>query len=621
MRPNFETIQDVEKFEQIDWQDRISAKTGYETFRQVAEDAPDRIAITARAPGGVDATTRNVSYGQLLSDINRCANLFQSRGLRRDEAVTHLLPLLPETYALAFAAETVGILNPVNPMLEVEHLIGITKAANSRILVIPGPAFSVEVYTKGMEIAAGNPTIHSVFVLGGSDDCDGAKVVDFLPALAAHDGSGIAGEISTGLDDVVAYYHTGGTTGLPKLAQHTQQMRVVQNVSNGALLGLDSEECVLQGLPMFHTAGCIIIGMFPLMHGARLLLLSPVGYRDPTAGADIWKIIEREKVTILTAVPTVFVGLLNVPVGNADLSSLRVVLTGGAPTPPSLLDQLDEKLGCKACEGFGMTEMGGMCNIQTPEMEHIRGSVGLRGPYIGVRVADDTEHGPGTSSAPIGHIGTLCYGGPCVMPGYADGRAQHETFTSDGWLNTGDLAREVAPGEVAIVGRAKDMIIRSGHNIDPVVIEDVLFEHPAVELTAAVGLPDPYAGELPMAYVKLHDGAKASAEELNEFARTHISERAATPVEIVVIDQMPKTAFDKIFKPALRNSATQMVYDRLVREALSGDASHKVTVETDPECGTMAFVELGCGPDPEMAAKINKVLCPFKVGYELVWAS
>ena len=205
------------------------------------------------------------------------------------------------------------------------------------------------------------------------------------------------------------------------------------------------------------------------------------------------------------------------------------------------------------------------------------------------------------------------------MPGYVGGKAQAETFTDDGWLVTGDLARIDENDELWITGRAKDLIIRGGHNIDAMVIEDALHRHPAVELAAAIGKPDEYTGEMPVAYVQLKPDAQVSADELIEFGKQEITERAAIPTEIILIDVMPKTGVDKIFKPALRFDAIKRTFEQRINKLMSIKA--KVEVANDPSLGTLARVIVSGTKDTAIEKKINSALNPFPTQHAIEWAN
>jgi fatty-acyl-CoA synthase len=209
-----------------------------------------------------------------------------------------------------------------------------------------------------------------------------------------------------------------------------------------------------------------------------------------------------------------------------------------------------------------------------------------------------------------------------VFPGYVEERHNRTAFVADGWLNSGDLGRLDDRGRLWITGRAKDVIIRGGHNIDPIVIEEVLYQHPAVSLAAAVGKPDAYAGELPVAYVQLKPGCAAEPAELADFARERIPERAAAPREVFVLDPLPMTGVGKVFKPALRWDAAQRVFSELLAPLASDGVGLEVSVGAHPTHGTLAAVTLRNAPPARRAAlqqAVDEALAPFTIRHSVSW--
>ncbi|MBT4688947.1 MAG: AMP-binding protein, partial [Rhodospirillaceae bacterium] len=206
-----------------------------------------------------------------------------------------------------------------------------------------------------------------------------------------------------------------------------------------------------------------------------------------------------------------------------------------------------------------------------------------------------------------------------VTPGYVQEQYNADALLPDGWLNSGDLGRFDSAGRLWLTGRAKDLIIRGGHNIDPAVIEETLHQHPAVELAAAIGKPDSYAGELPIAYVQLKPGAQASAEALQAFAREHIPERAANPVNLFLLDVMPQTAVGKIFKPALRWDAIQRVFTELLTPvAEAAGAEIAVAAGASDVHGTLVSITVtGADKNAGLIKEIDRALASYSIKYEV----
>jgi len=332
---------------------------------------------------------------------------------------------------------------------------------------------------------------------------------------------------------------------------------------------------------------------------------------------DWWSIVERNKVTVGGAVPTSLAAIMNVPRDGHDLSSLKVFVSGGSTVPVELIRRIEGELGVPVVEGYGMTEVHCYSTMNPMHGERRPGSVGLRLPYTEVRVADVAPDGSGGGTirgdCPLGTIGHVLMRGPQVTPGYLDKRHDKGAMLADGWLDSGDLGRLDKDGYLWLTGRSKDLIIRGGHNIDPIVIEEALVRHPAVETAAAVGLPDAYAGELPMAFVQLKPGAEVTPDELREFCHREIPERAAVPVQVVPIPLMPLTGVGKIFKPALRLDAAQRAFAAALAPLKAEGATVEVTVRNDPTHGTLAVVRASGAAREAVAKRCADLLGGFQI--------
>jgi fatty-acyl-CoA synthase len=615
----FRNLSDVVEFEKEAEEKWLASGTIYNAFCETVAEYGDKIALTALPPGDPLGQGLDISFNTLLAKTNQAGNLFLSAGLQPDESVSYLLPLSPQAFYTLLGTKAVGMVNAINPMLEPHHLHGIAEAANASILVVPGLKLSPEIWEKAVYMIEHMPNLKAVYVLGGDTECDGVKIFPFDSALAGQATDKIHNLPARGLDDIVGYYHTGGTTGVPKLAPHTNRMQLIQLASTGFLMGATNRDSILAGMPLFHISGSIITGLVPLLTGARLVIVSSQGFRDPLVIGNYWKLIEKYSITILGGVPTMMSALINIPVGEADISSLRVGIVGGSASPIEVLKAVTDHSSTPILEGYGMTEVTSFTTMQPRDGVTRFGSVGLRGPYVDIKAVMVDDRGQIVRDAKTDEIGVIVMKGTCVMPGYVQTQHNASAFAGQGWFNSGDLGRIDADGYIWLTGRAKDLIIRSGHNIDPSMIEEVLHEHPAVELAAAVGRPDSYTGEMPIAYVQLKPNMVATPEELKEFARARIAERAANPADIHLLDLIPLTSVGKIFKPALRQDAIERVFSAQL-DVLKADAAViELVVENNPVHGLMARVKVFGGNKEYLEEKIHALLSPYTVHHEIEW--
>jgi fatty-acyl-CoA synthase len=558
------SLADVERFEaEVPLAERIPHRSVYDVLARAAAQHGDRTALTMVMSGDDDEEPRRVSYVDLLGLVTRTANLFTSLGGERP-GVAYLLPTLVETHAVLWGAETAGYAVPMNFLLQPDDLHALLEASGATVLVALGPHPVLDIWEKAVELQRRIPGLTLVRV--APPGTPSAEDVVELSSLAGQpDDRLLAPPPATG-DEVAAYFHTGGTTGAPKLAAHTHRGQLVAAYGGAALLDLGPDDVVTGTLPMFHVAGTILLGVSTFLSGSELLLLSPAGLRNPVMVERFWRLCERYGVTVAGAVPTSLGALTHVPTAGADLHRMRVALTGASPLPAAVRERFEEVTGRPVKEMYGMTEASGLISFNPARGNGGSGSVGFRFPYTRVvcrRLDDDGELG---EVCEPGEIGVVTVSGPTVSPGYRDPTQGAGTF-QDGVLVTGDLGRLDDDGYLVLEGRAKDLIIRSGHNIDPQMIESALQRHPDVVLAAAVGQPDAYAGELPVAYVELRPGSQVSEDELLRFAEQEISERPAWPRQVHVVPQVPITAVGKIFKPSLREDAVEQVVRALLDEA------------------------------------------------------
>lgn len=596
------TLSDVERFESaMPLQQRLPGDSVYDVLVHAAEVHRDRTALTMVMTGDDDERARSVSFPELLGLVRQTANLLSDLGGVRP-GVAFMLPTLIETHAVLWAAETVGYAVPINFLLQPDHIRGLLEASDATVLVTLGPHPQLDIWEKSLELKRQIPDLILVRVAPpGTTPVEG--VIDYFDVIGDQPADRLVFDSPGHGDDVAAYFHTGGTTGVPKLAAHSHNGQLAAAFGCAALINLGPDDVITGTLPMFHVAGTILMGISTFIAGSEIVLMSPAGLRNPAMVEGFWRICERYGVTLAGGVPTSIGAIAEVPLDGADISSVRGGLTGASSLPVAVSEKFEAMTGKRLNEIYGMTEASGLISCNPFEGEGGAGSVGLRLPYTKVTVRRLDEDGTLGDPCDVDEVGVLTIGGPTVSPGYRDEKQNVGTFI-DGQLNSGDLAYTDADGRVYIAGRSKDLIIRSGHNIDPLMIENTLQRHPAVAVAAAVGMPDSYAGELPVCYVQLFPDVTVTEEELRAFAEAEISERPAWPKDIRIVDAIPMTAVGKIFKPFLREDTVRRTVQTILAERhLAGD----VVVAAGGPRGMRVDVTLA-DSDDKGASELREVL-------------
>ncbi|KAF0172313.1 MAG: fatty-acyl-CoA synthase [Rhodobacteraceae bacterium] len=399
---------------------------------------------------------------------------------------------------------------------------------------------------------------------------------------------------------------------MPKVAQHRVQGMIYNGWLGHSLLFRETDT-VMCPLPLFHVFAVYPILMSMIASGGHVVFPTPAGYRGDGVFDNFWKLCERWNVSYLVTVPTALSALLQRPV-NANIATLRGAFSGSAPLPIELFNRFEKITGVQIVEGYGLTECTCLVSINPPEGAKKIGSVGLPFPYCDVRIVATNPDGSPRECA-LDEVGEICVSNPGVYPGhtYTEADKNKNLYYDATYLRTGDLGRLDADGYLFITGRAKDLIIRGGHNIDPAIIEEALMGCDGVGFVGAIGQPDAHAGELPCAYVELTKGATLTEAALMDYARKHIHERAAQPKHIEILPELPKTAVGKVFKPDLRRRAITRIYDAALHDA--GLPAHVGAVVEDKKRGLVAkLTRTGTVSDEAIRA----VLGQFTQGWD--WA-
>ncbi|TCK84027.1 acyl-CoA synthetase [Paraburkholderia sp. BL9I2N2] len=588
------------------------------------------------------------TYRELVRDITRTANMFARLGVRDDSVVAYLLPNLPETHLVIWGGEAAGIVCAINPLLEGAAIAELLNAAGAKVLVTLAPFPGTDLWPKVQSVLDRVKSLQHLVLVNLADRVRGPKrfVAQLLQrrecarlhgrgslrhAVPSHIGihafsKAIARESGTVLlnlrrfnpDALSSYFCTGGTTGLPKIAMRRHSNEVANAWSVGQFFGDDMGpgKTIFCGLPLFHVNAVLATGLVPFSRGAHVVLGTPQGYRGDGVVKRFWKIVEHHRINFFSGVPTLYASLLDVSIDGHDISSLEYGLCGAAPMPVEVFRTFQERTGVRILEGYGLTEGACVSSVNPPLGERRLGSIGLRVPGQEMKAVLVDAAGRFVRDCGANEVGLLVIAGPNVFAGYAQSDQNKALWMDMGdgkrWLNTGDLGCCDADGYFWLTGRKKDLIIRGGHNIDPATIEEPLHRHPAVQIAAAIGRPDAHAGELPVAYVQLKPGASATEHDLAEFLRREISERAALPKQIRIVDAIPLTAVGKLFKPDLKRRETADVLRSALDEAGIGGA--RLTVSDDASRGMSLRLELA---DSTLEARAAAVLGRFPFAFSI----
>jgi fatty-acyl-CoA synthase len=619
--PTFATEADVRAFEQVPYANRISAQSTYDAIKLGAAKDPDAPAIQFLPNADPADTPIVISYRDFVARVTQAANMFHVLGASGSDVVSFLLPLLPEAFITLFGAEAAGIANPVNSLLEPHQIAEILEAANTAVLVALGPVPGTDIWKKVEQVRGRLKHLKAIVQVHGPGD-PANKIYSFGDLIKEQPTDRLVSNRRITGEQTAAYFHTGGTTGTPKLVCHTHANQVYQAWACNLLLKSRPGGNLLFGMPLFHVGGSLTQALSNLSGGNCLVVLSPSGWRNPAAVKNIWGLVERFRPETLASVPTVLAATLAIPPGNADLSSLRYAAGGGSAIPVAVGRAIEERFKIPVVEVYGMTETSSVHTMAYPDRPIRLGSVGFPVPYSRVRIVKLDANNRLERDCEPDEIGVVVMAGPGVFSGYLNEIHNKGAFVDGNWVNSGDLGRIDKDGYLWITGRAKDLVIRGGHNIDPAPIEDIMFQHPAVGLAAVVGQPDVYAGELPVGYVQLKPGATVRPGELEAWVRERTPERAAVPAQIIPIDPMPLTGVGKVFKPQLRWNAAKRVFTGVLAPLVERGINCDVQVGPHGSHGSLATVTIADVPEHKREAIANEVhtlLAPFVMRHQIVY--
>ncbi|QBR03398.1 AMP-binding protein [Paraburkholderia pallida] len=497
---------------------------------------------------GVSRTDRRRwTYGELLTQSRRVAGALLSR-FRPGEHVAVWASNSPEWVQIELGAALAGItLVTVNPAYLASELKYVLKQSQTCGIIVEPEYRGRKLAAVVEEVKPELPLLREIISLESwGDFVNSSSESATLPRVEP----GAIAQIQ----------YTSGTTGFPKGALLTHRGLANNGRIYAQVIGARKGDVWVNPMPLFHTAGCGLVTLGALQTGGTHVL--PPAF-DP---ALMLELIQSERGTLMSAVPTMIVRILDHPeLASFDLSSWRLATLGGAPVPPALVQRIENTLRIKAGIGFGQTEASPYIT-HTRENESRTGwalTVGRPMPQVEVKVANPQSG----ETVPFGTVGEIWTRGSCVTKGYFDNaEATRQALTGDGWLRTGDLGSMASDGYLTIQGRMKEMIIRGGENVYPREIEEVLLSHPAVVAACVVGLPDAEWGEIIAAFVQLKAGRAEGESELTSFCRTRLASYK-TPRVWRFVDQFPQTASGKVQKYVLRE---QLLKEARTDKSLDG---------------------------------------------------
>ncbi|MEL6451958.1 MAG: acyl-CoA synthetase [Pseudomonadota bacterium] len=617
---------------EMPWEDRDLPKTLYGMLSETTAKFPNHNAVSYQIFSDPGSKSETLTWTALKARTGQCANMLRSLGIGPQDVVAFVLPNATETVLTLLGGAVAGIVAPINPLLDAEQIGAILRETQAKVVVTLRAFPKTDVAEKTAKAVALAPNVTTVLEVdllthvGGiksliiplirpkAAKAPGVTYLSFGKEVAKHPTALQFEDVQE--DRVACYFHTGGTTGMPKVAQH-KYSGMVYNGWLGARILLNEQDNILAPLPLFHVMAAQVMLLGGIASGAHCIFPTPQGYRGEGVFDNIWKLSERWKITFIASVPTAMAAMMQRGI-DADIGTVKSTFSGSAPLPQELFKRYEAAAGVEIIEGYGMTEATCLVSSNPIHGEKKVGSVGIPFPYTDVKIYKGTPEG--VIEADVDEIGEICVSNPGVWPGntYTEAEKNKDLYYNDKYLRTGDLGRFDGDGYLWITGRAKDLIIRGGHNIDPAEIEEALLAHEAVAFAGAIGQPDRHAGEVPCAYVELVAGADVTPDALMAHCAAHVHERAARPKHMTILPELPKTAVGKVFKPDLRREAITRIYNAALEDA--GLEARVVSVSDDKKRGLVAQVAANGASETALQTVLGDFVRPWELASEALAA-
>jgi len=521
-------------------------------------DMLDRSVARFGAQAVLDFLGRRMTYAELGEAVTHAARGLQDLGVKKGTRVALCLPNTPYYPILFFATlKAGGIVVNVNPLYVERELCHLIKDSGAEIIATCDIA---EIHARVLKVAGEMGVRHVITcpIAGALPPLKGLAYrllkraeIGRAPSDARHltfekllSAKGTPAPVAVMPDEVAVLQYTGGTTGEPKAAMLSHANLVANADAMVVFVGGEQphQDRVLGALPLFHVFALTTVLTYSIRTGAEMILLPRFELQQ------LLKTIDRTKPSYFPAVPTIYAAITTAAeTQKIDLSSIHACISGGAPLPAEVRIAFEAATGAKLCEGYGLSEASPIITCNPIDGLNKPGSAGLPFPGTTIEIRDREDP---TRLLPVGENGEICARGPQITQGYWHKPAATADLFADGALRTGDVGHLDADGYLFIVDRIKDLILAGGYNVYPRVIEEALYEHPAVLEAVVIGVPDKYRGQAPKAFVVLAEGAAATPLELRDFLRDKIS-KIELPREVEIRDSLPKTLIGKLSKKEL----------------------------------------------------------------------
>ncbi|MHA6258310.1 fatty acid--CoA ligase family protein [Sporosarcina sp. CAU 1771] len=490
---------------------------------------------------------KDTSYAEFDQSVSMFASALQDLGVKKGDHIAFLLGNSPHFLISLYATMRIGATAiPVNPIYTPDEISYILQNSDAKVVI------ALDLLLPLVEKAAGAfPAIKQYIVcetvpdtpekIAALADDVKVKVRTFTEVISSGKPNGQPVDVDENETAVILY--TSGTTGRPKGAMLTHKNLFSNARDIAEYLSFSENDRVIATLPVFHVFALTVVVNAPLLQGATILLVPRF------SPGDVFTIAREQKATVFAGVPTMYNFMYQYPEGKPeDFETIRLSISGGSSLPVALLHDFEDRFDVRISEGYGLSEASPVTSFNPIDRERIPGSIGRSIVNVENKVVNELGE-----EVPNGEVGELIVRGPNVMKGYYKMPEETEVAIRDGWLYTGDLARQDENGYIYIVDRKKDMIIVGGYNVYPREVEEVLFAHRDILEAAVIGVPDPNFGESVHAFVVMKEGIPHDEAALISYCEARLA-KYKVPKQFDFLDELPKNTTGKILRRSLKDS-------------------------------------------------------------------